>query len=70
MQKLKIMLAMEDDAAGKGQLTPLLDGFVELEAHTPQEIQGCAETIVQEVKEKLTVEGVAVAVMKLLKDNK
>jgi hypothetical protein len=69
-RRFKVMLAMEDEE-GKGTLTPLLQGHIDLEVESPTDdnlaaLKATAKTMCKEVQESLTPDGTLVALNKLL----
>ena len=69
-RKFKIMLAMEDEE-GKGTLTPLLNGHIEIDVEDPtgdniDELKATAKVMCDEIQKSLTPECVLVATNKLL----
>ena len=69
-RRFKVLLAMEDEE-GKGTLTPLLQGHIDMEVESPTDdnlnaLKATAKTMCKEVKDGLTPEGTLVAMNKLL----
>lgn len=73
-RRFKVMLAMEDEE-GRGTLTPLLHGHIDLEVASPTdnnlpELKASAKALCGQVQTALTPDATLVAMNKLLLGNK